>query len=254
MLKFFRKIRQNLLRENKIVTYLKYAFGEIVLVVIGILIALSINNWNQNRIENDKEQIALQNLKQDFDFNYTTLNSSLTLTQKSKENELMMLKYTGNKPKPQTEAEFNNLLNNALGFREFFPINSSLDELLSSGELKIIKNQKLRRSLSSWYPVYESILSQEKTVLREINEITKFIMNKGSWLNTDAVTNAEEISTIPFPKSGFDVDNRDLLNELAFENLIENTIYQNEILMIKQKQGLTTITEIKTLINQEIEE
>jgi len=49
MIKFFRKIRQNLLMENKTGKYFKYAIGEIVLVVIGILIALQINNWNENR-------------------------------------------------------------------------------------------------------------------------------------------------------------------------------------------------------------
>ena len=55
MIKFFRKIRQNLLSEGKTGKYLKYAIGEIILVVIGILIALSINNWNdnQNKTGND---------------------------------------------------------------------------------------------------------------------------------------------------------------------------------------------------------
>jgi hypothetical protein len=51
MIKFFRKIRQNMLMENKNGTYFKYAFGEIVLVVFGILIALQVSNWNQLRIE-----------------------------------------------------------------------------------------------------------------------------------------------------------------------------------------------------------
>ena len=49
MIKFFRKIRQNLIMENKTSKYFKYAIGDIVLVVIGILIALSINNWNEER-------------------------------------------------------------------------------------------------------------------------------------------------------------------------------------------------------------
>jgi hypothetical protein len=51
MIKFFRKIRQNLLLEGKTGKYLKYAIGEIVLVVIGILIALQINNWHDHRKE-----------------------------------------------------------------------------------------------------------------------------------------------------------------------------------------------------------
>jgi hypothetical protein len=60
MLKFFRKIRQNLLSEGKTGKYLKYAFGEIILVVIGILIALQINNWNENRKNRLLEQQLLK--------------------------------------------------------------------------------------------------------------------------------------------------------------------------------------------------
>ena len=55
MIKFFRSIRQRLVVENRFSKYLLYAIGEIVLVVIGILIALQINNWNQQRIEDSKE-------------------------------------------------------------------------------------------------------------------------------------------------------------------------------------------------------
>jgi hypothetical protein len=78
MIKFFRRIRQQLLSENKFSKYLIYAIGEIFLVVIGILIALQINNWNQQRIQNKNEQLALKNLKQDFEYNYRTLDSILT--------------------------------------------------------------------------------------------------------------------------------------------------------------------------------
>lgn len=61
MLKFFRRIRQNLLAENKTGKYLKYAIGEIILVVIGILIALQINNWNENRKKDNqvRDQLTL---------------------------------------------------------------------------------------------------------------------------------------------------------------------------------------------------
>ena len=57
MIKFFRKIRYDLMEKNKTANYLKYAIGEIVLVVIGILIALQINNWNEER----KDQLRLKN-------------------------------------------------------------------------------------------------------------------------------------------------------------------------------------------------
>ncbi len=56
MIKFFRNIRQKSINENKTIKYLKYAIGEIILVVIGILIALQVNNWNEQRKENNLEQ------------------------------------------------------------------------------------------------------------------------------------------------------------------------------------------------------
>ena len=69
MIKFFRRIRFDLLKKNKTGKYLKYAVGEIVLVVIGIIIALQINNWNEQRIDSKEEQLVLLYLKEDFDFN-----------------------------------------------------------------------------------------------------------------------------------------------------------------------------------------
>jgi hypothetical protein len=62
MIKFFRKIRQRLLNENKFSQYLIYAIGEIFLVVIGILIALQINNWNENKKNTKKEIFHLENI------------------------------------------------------------------------------------------------------------------------------------------------------------------------------------------------
>jgi len=66
MIKFFRKIRQNLLMKNKTGKYFKYAIGEIVLVVIGILIALGINNWNENRKNKNEEKIFLSKIHEDL--------------------------------------------------------------------------------------------------------------------------------------------------------------------------------------------
>jgi hypothetical protein len=66
MIKFFRKIRQNLLLENKTGKYFKYAIGEIILVVIGILIALQINNWNEQRKQNRNLRDVYSNLLLDI--------------------------------------------------------------------------------------------------------------------------------------------------------------------------------------------
>ena len=66
-MKIFRRIRHKLILDHKKSKYLKYALGEILLVVIGILIALQINNWNQKRIDKNTEQIYLNGLKEEFE-------------------------------------------------------------------------------------------------------------------------------------------------------------------------------------------
>ena len=78
MIKFFRKIRYNLMEQNKTGKYFKYAIGEIVLVVIGILIALQINNWNTHRIERSKEDSYLVNLKQDLNYQMQMIERNLS--------------------------------------------------------------------------------------------------------------------------------------------------------------------------------
>ncbi len=82
MIKFFRRIRQNLLSEGKTGKYFKYAIGEIILVVIGILIALSINNWNEGRKEIEQEQTILKQLKTDYEANLIQLENKIEMRHK----------------------------------------------------------------------------------------------------------------------------------------------------------------------------
>ena len=78
MFKFFRNIRHSLLMKDKITKYYKYAFGEIVLVVIGILIALSINNWNEARKNRIEQLILINNIIEDLRLDSIHINKSLS--------------------------------------------------------------------------------------------------------------------------------------------------------------------------------
>lgn len=87
MIKFFRKIRKQLLKEKKFWNYLVYAIGEIVLVVIGILIALWINNYNENIVKQDKEQIYLVGLKSEFQISKIKLEELIRVNKSNYSNE-----------------------------------------------------------------------------------------------------------------------------------------------------------------------
>ena len=77
MIKFFRKIRYNLMEQNKTGKYLKYAIGEIILVVIGILIALQINNWNENRKSLISEKATLTKFLRDLQSDSTFFQANI---------------------------------------------------------------------------------------------------------------------------------------------------------------------------------
>lgn len=89
MISFFRKIRQKLLSQNRVTRYLVYALGEIILVVIGILIALQVNNWNEQRKAENISDITLQKL-------YAELEEAKTQVESSLEVNKMFLNWTEN--------------------------------------------------------------------------------------------------------------------------------------------------------------
>ena len=82
MIKFFRKIRQQMLNENKTSNYFKYALGEVILVVIGILIALQINTWNENRKASNEETKILTALQTDFKVSKERIEETISIQQK----------------------------------------------------------------------------------------------------------------------------------------------------------------------------
>jgi len=82
MIKFFRKIRQKMLPENKFSKYLIYAIGEIILVVIGILIAIQLNEWRNDKANANQKQNVLLALKSEFETNLTQLDTVFITRQK----------------------------------------------------------------------------------------------------------------------------------------------------------------------------
>jgi hypothetical protein len=165
MIKFFRKIRRNLLSKGKTGKYLKYAIGEIVLVVIGILIALSINNWNEYRKETNFEQKILKELKSDFSYNKSELNRNIIKATVLAHNCDSLLALF-NLPKDEVDpGKFFNYTRKLGGYSTFNPSNGSLNSLISSGNLYIIKNDSLRLHLARWSGILEDVKEDEKRLI-----------------------------------------------------------------------------------------
>lgn len=150
MIKFFRRIRQNLLMKNQSADrtgrYLKYAIGEIFLVMIGILLALQINNWNEQRKDRVKEQVVLKQLQEDFQANLIQLEEKMATRDRIIISAIQLLKafdYPALAIRDSVIRHIATLGNDPT----FDPIQNDLN---SSGNLRLIRNPRLNRLLSNW--------------------------------------------------------------------------------------------------------
>ena len=249
MIKFFRKIRYNLMEQNKTGKYFKYAIGEIILVVIGILIALQLNNYNETLNENNLEKKAINNLKLDFQYNQSELQKLIVELKETRKACYLILNQTGNKH--QDTFKVDSLLQMVPSIPQYFPQNGFLMDLINSGQLGIVKNDNLRNKLSSWLPTLETVKDREKSAQNFSNDINRYIIKNGSWLNSDEVTSDGEITVLKMPKSGFKIDNNNLLKHIEFENLIENQIVYLSLLLNRQEICLELNKDLINLLKSE---
>ncbi|WP_276388315.1 DUF6090 family protein [Eudoraea chungangensis] len=172
MIKFFRKIRQSLLSENKFSKYLIYAVGEIVLVVIGILIALQINNWNGNKAAQARIDSRIINLTKDIESDITEMDEILQVAK----DRIIVVKSIlegSNRLGSFGISEGSTSLSNFEAFKEptfestlenYENPNSKLsllrtldgngptyNELINSGEFHLIKDRLLAKKIQNYY-------------------------------------------------------------------------------------------------------
>ncbi len=185
MIKFFRKIRQKLLSENKFSKYILYAIGEIVLVVIGILIALSINSWNDNRKDRIKEQVYLKNLISELTEDIES-NKRYILDRYSKKVEVLKKGKAYYQDKFQVTDTISFL--NDVGYGNVFGNviwafnKTTYNQLVNTGDLKVIENDSLKRFILKYY---NTVTAMEESGPRKPTGYIKF-SNSLSPFNRDS--------------------------------------------------------------------
>lgn len=262
MIKFFRKIRQTLLTENKFSKYLLYAIGEIVLVVIGILIALQINNFNEQRKDSEKEQVILKQLKEDYETDLIQLKQKMKMRNEIVSSAFNVLKAIDYPDKIVRDTLIMNIAkvdNNPT----FDPIQN---DLISSGNLRLIKNEKLKRLLTNWSSDVVALREVEvewsnkmgeqyEPLLRKIG-ISRDVLNywikssDQSWmLDNDKNTTR---STIGSSKNSVPI--HEIINNRELEGLVSETITYNRPANVQSRALVKRINEIIELIESEIDD
>ena len=181
MLKFFRQIRQRLLRENRFSKYLFYAVGEIILIVIGIMIALQLNNWNEERKVNQREKKLLKELVANLRTNEQVLLDNISVETERIEaiDKLLGLTHLF-EPTDSLDAYFSQVM-----YREQFSISrSSFDNLKSIG-LDIIKNDSLKLRITHLFEVTYALEKEniDLVSVTTMNQVANFIFTHPRFFN-----------------------------------------------------------------------
>lgn len=265
MLKFFRSIRKSLLSEGKTTKYFKYAIGEILLVVIGILIALQINNWNQNKQDRAQEQQILSQLLKEYTNNLNQLNQKIDIRNEIIKSSLKILSYRTIERQVVTPDSFNLHISRAITRPTFDPELGVTNELTSSGKLYLIESAELRNNISSFPSLLGEVREEEMVSFNNVEErITPFLMEHyqigrilAEFLNDETFrekfTLVKSESNTSFKDLFVQQDISSLLDHPDLEDhmglMISNTIYCNE-----QSEGVKEkIESIINLINNEID-
>ena len=253
MIKFFRKIRQSLLSENKISKYLIYAIGEIILVVIGILIALQINNANELNKQRAKEIQFLQNLKSDLIFEASELDRFIGIRESMVNSAQYALEHFRGKPLENIQL-FNFHTFNVGVWQEFQRNNNTFLELLNSGNLTILSNDSIKNGLLNLDLIHKKIISNREHLRNDMEQyfydpwfktvdLDPFAQSFVSYANNGEFDNQIKLSREEIDR---------LLNDKVFKNGFVVSVFTNSLIIDDYKRMKDLNQKVVDLINKEI--
>lgn len=242
MIKLLRRIRRRLIDKGNLRKYLIYAIGEILLVMIGILLALQVSNWNQKRIEHKKELKALIDLNKEFKLNEQRIkikqHSRISIVPKL-ENYVRQIS-SGD----ADYSSFKDFHSDQFLFGMTNPANGVINTLISSGEIALISNDSLKYFLTDWKNQVENLYENEQIL----------------W-NSGLIYIGSYAKTIPIPSHNWN-DWSDKKLELTFNSLTSNIAYKNNLvgfegvnkIVIEECNAVLNLLEnVLTLLEDEID-
>ena len=257
MINFFRRIRQQLLGEGKTGKYFKYAIGEILLVMIGILLALQVNNWNEERKSDQSQYNYLSRLYEDLSSDSIYLQTRIKKAQKYINDTRDYIKQSYDH-----QGSFDEYLRVRSFLRfdteEFEPQNIVFNELQNTGTINLIKNLTLKESIISLYHDYELVSNHITEInyfsTRELSKIIQIDMKY--WVDYNFLQKINE--PLIFSESEM-LDNSweyiDDQNSPEFR-LIEGTaaffIYKHYVLLRYFNDLLKKIVEVRSDLRSEL--
>ena len=247
MLRFFRQVRHRLLDDNRFGKYLLYAIGEILLVVIGILIALQIDNWNDERKKQQSERQILQSLSDDFNANLSALDSSMDRIPQVIENYSRVLEYSVQLDSGMTREMKNTVM--STGFVLTNIVDGALISLLDSDRLEILRSDSLKRMLTA-YP------EQVRFFRRLESDLQEYVVDVQRPMVRSYLSLADFLLVEPrfdeFKRKTFQSDYEGLLGNKEYINMVMGIRNINQTLLVRCRELHERTRQISQIIEKEL--
>lgn len=230
-----------MITNHRVSKYLFYAFGEIFLVVIGILIALQINNWNENQKLAEKQNLYLLGLKQNLLDSKKELNRVINECIQTENSLITLVEEVKKDSKRFTKEELDSLMMSGLSYTKYQTRQGVIDELISSGQVSIIENDYLRAEIASW--------DANLINIREMEEMSKkgfldYGNRLAAYFDFSGITPEEKIITIEKRDQFFD--------DLQTRNVIANIRFSSNVLGQAYKEKKSHIDTLISVIDKEL--
>ncbi len=246
MLFIFRKIRRSFFLPGKARTYLAYALGEIVLIVIGIFIAFSLNTWWDDRSERVAEELLLEDLHAELVSNLAALDNSDGVARASFEATEVLLAMTG----PDASAEprkVDSLLNATLSIATFDPSTGTLEQILRLDGIRLIKCEPLRRELARWDEQLRDYREDETRAIDDtIRDLLPLVRGRLPVLGLQ--------EHAAWASSGSAADRQALVRDLNFANVLGEKRFRLKQLLTEAEDLRDLMELIVDLIDAELAE
>lgn len=233
MITLFRRLRQQFIDSGNITKYLLYAIGEILLVVIGILIALQVNNWNEERRIYSEEQAILSNLNKEFKENKMDLNVSIEEVAQTASGLREILDVTLQQEITMNFAEADSLIQKSFGHPSWTPSSFVLIDLKNSGRLSKLNNSVLVNMLFEWDRKYVALEETYESYKMYARQYYDYVTYNGSIRNLDAL----DARMQDLKKSTIAPENIILFKDAVYENHVDNFYFLAILLLDNYREA-----------------
>tara|TARA_R110001632_G_scaffold124451_2_gene237371 strand:+ start:12887 stop:13615 length:729 start_codon:yes stop_codon:yes gene_type:complete len=238
------------MEKNTTGRYFKYATGEIILVVIGILIALNINNWNENQQVKQVEKASLNALLGEFKENNISIQKCLDNIKNRRLIGDTIRKMIGPKLTTVSVDKTNRIIGGISATDKCIVSKDALDDIKSSGKLNLLTNKNIRQNISKWTSLLDELRGEENDWAQEF--ANQFIPYANKWIMWDDVEVSFHQEDSRYFKSPFTEDPRRMLQQKEFSNIMAIQYWRIGRIERRTKQLLTQNNKLVAFIEEEL--